>query len=129
MSASPPDLGRLLATLPSPDPRWFIRPDGKDASRTIHGVTHTLRVMIHAVEIAEGLRVAAWEREAVVLAALWHDIGRTHDGGDYYHGAKSAGKVVGLGLHAGHPQPLVEVALYAATHHSGDERHAERAAE
>ena len=118
----------LLATLPRPDPRWFLRPDGEDASGTIHGVSHTLRVMFHATEIADGLGVAAWERETVVLAALWHDIGRTHDGGDYYHGAKSAGKVVGLGLHRGLNPFHVDVALYAVTHHSGDEGHGERAA-
>jgi len=122
------DPSPLLATLPRPDPRWFLRPDGVDASGTIHGVSHTLRVMFHAAEIADALGVAAWEREAVVLASLWHDIGRTHDGGDYYHGAKSAGKVVGLGLHRGRDPTHVDVALYAVTHHSGDEGHGERAA-
>jgi hypothetical protein len=84
--------------------------------------------MFHAAEIADALGVAAWERETVVLAALWHDIGRTHDGGDYYHGAKSAGKVVGLGLHRGLERVHVDLALYAVTHHSGDEAHGERAA-
>ncbi len=128
MKSLPPDLASLVLALPAPDPRWFVRPDGLDASRTIHGVSHTLRVMIHAVEIADGLAIPSWEREAVVRAALWHDIGRSHDGGDYYHGAKSAGKAVGLGLHAGLPRSVVEVALYAATHHPGDEAHGERAA-
>jgi hypothetical protein len=85
--------------------------------------------MIHVVEIADLHRIDSWEREAAVLAALWHDIGRTHDDGDYYHGAKSAGKVVGLGLHEGLPRPVVDVALYAATHHSGDEGHAAKAAD
>jgi hypothetical protein len=124
----PPPLASLLSSLPRPDPRWFVRPTGEDASRTIHGVPHTLRVMIHAWEIAEALRISEEERASAVLAALWHDIGRTHDGGDYYHGAKSAGKVVGLRLHAGLPAGRVEVALYAVTHHSGDEGHAVPAA-
>jgi HD superfamily phosphodiesterase len=128
MSPPPTELPALLATLPAPDPRWFVRPSGKDASGGIHGVSHTLRVMVHAREIADALRVASWERDAALLAALWHDIGRTNDGSDYYHGAKSAGKVVGLGLHQSHPPGIVEVALYAATHHSGDEKHAEKAA-
>ena len=79
--------------------------------------------MIHAYEIAQALQVKKWERDAVVLAALWHDIGRTFDGGDYYHGAKSAGKVVGIGLHRGGPPEQLDVALYAVTHHSGDEEH------
>jgi HD superfamily phosphodiesterase len=128
MDALPPPLAALLSSLPQPDPRWFVRPSGEDASRTIHGVSHTLRVMVHVSEIALALRVSEWERDTAVLAALWHDIGRTHDGGDYYHGAKSAGKVVGLGLHAGWPADRVEVALHAVTHHSGDDAHAERAA-
>ena len=121
-------LQALLARLPSPNPRWFRRPDGRDGSRGIHGVGHTVRVMVHATELGEALRVAAWELQALERAALWHDIGRTNDGGDYYHGAKSAGKVVGLGLHANVPPHVLEAALYAVTHHSGDEGHGERAA-
>jgi putative nucleotidyltransferase with HDIG domain len=115
------DPTHLLATLPVPDPAWFVRPDGEDGSRTIHGVAHTRRVMVHAIEIAEEVGASVAEREAVLLAALWHDIGRTDDGRDYFHGAKSAGKVVGLGLHRRWPAELVEVALYAITHHSGGE--------
>jgi hypothetical protein len=109
------------------DPAWFIRPDGYDASRTIHGVGHTRRVRVHASEIAEALGLAVWEREALDCAATWHDIGRTNDHADYYHGAKSAGRVVGLGLHEGLDEPTVEVALFAVTHHSGSEEHAKRA--
>jgi hypothetical protein len=124
----PSSSASLLATLPRPDPAWFVRPDGFDPSRTIHGVSHTLRVMIHAAEIATALKVRARERDAVILAALWHDIGRTDDGADYYHGAKSAGKVVGLGLHRGLPQQVVDAALYAVTHHSGGEEYGVRAA-
>lgn len=117
-----------VAHLPSPAPSWFLRPDGTDGSRTIHGVSHTLRVMVHATEIAQALAVAEWEREAVLLAALWHDIGRTHDGGDFHHGAKSAGKVVGLMLHRGVAPRVLEAALHAVTHHSSSEEHGERAA-
>ena len=119
----------LLSTLPRPERAWFIRPDGYDASGPIHGVGHTRRVMIHAVEIAEAVGASPWEREAVIRATLWHDIGRTDDGADYYHGAKSAGKVVGLGLHRGLPPDIVEVALYAVTHHSGREDYGVSAAE
>jgi hypothetical protein len=118
-----------LDDIPSPDPAWFIRPDGEDGSRGIHGVMHTRRVLIHASEIATALTVEPWIREAVVRAALWHDIGRTDDGRDYYHGAKSAGKVVGLGLRHGLSRPIVELALLAVTHHSGGEEYGVRAAE
>ena len=115
--------------LPSPDPAWFIRPDGEDGSEGIHGVMHTRRVMIHAAEIAGALRVEPWVREVVVRAALWHDIGRTDDGGGYYHGAKSAGKAVGLGLHRGLPTSIARLVLLVVTHHSGGEAYGERAAE
>jgi len=107
---------------------WFDRPDGASGAHGIHGTGHTRRVLTHALEIASALEVAAWERKAVELAAGWHDIGRTNDGVDYYHGAKSAGKVVGLGLHQGIDAAVLEVALFAVTHHSGGEQHAESAA-
>lgn len=116
------------ADLPRIPTAWFMRPNGIDGSRGIHGVSHTLRVWVHATAIAAELAMAEWEREAVRLAALWHDIGRTDDDADYYHGAKSAGKVVGLGLHT-YTDPIVrEVALFAVTHHSGSEEHAESGA-
>jgi HD superfamily phosphodiesterase len=83
---------------------------------------------MHAREIAEAVGAASWEVEAVTHAALWHDIGRTHDGADYYHGAKSAGKAVGLGLQIGLEERVREAALFAVTHHSGSEWHAEQAA-
>jgi len=83
-----------------------------------------LAVVIEA--IAEGLALEQWQREAIELAACWHDIGRTNDGSDYYHGAKSAGRVVGLGLHVDQRvDPLIlETALFMVTHHCGDEGHA-----
>ncbi len=49
-------------------------------------------------------------------------------GVDYYHGAKSAGKVVALGLHEGIDPLVYETALFAVTHHCGSEPHAEDAA-
>lgn len=110
------------------EPVWFMRPDGHDASATIHGVAHTARVLTHALAIAEALGLRAWEREALACAARWHDIGRTDDTADYYHGAKSAGKVVGLGLHRGVSAPVLEAALFAVTHHCCPDEHAERAA-
>jgi len=114
--------------VPPVDHAWFVRPNGCDASRSIHGVGHTHRVWMHAMALAEELQLLEWQREALHCAAMWHDIGRTHDGVDYYHGAKSAGKAVALGLHCG-VEPLVyETALYAVTHHCGSEEHGERAA-
>jgi hypothetical protein len=112
----------------TPNPAWFIRANGFDASRGSHGLGHTRRVMLHARAIAQAEGFAAWEAEAAVLAALWHDLGRTGDGVDYYHGAKSAGKVLALNLHAGFSSLVVETALHAVVHHSGAEEHGTRAA-
>jgi hypothetical protein len=112
--------------LPDVPRAWFVRPDGVDASDTIHGRGHTLRVWVHAQELASELLLAPWQAEALHYAALWHDIGRVNDHADYYHGARGAGRVIGLGLHEG-LEPLVrEAALFAVTHHCGSEEHAER---
>jgi len=119
------------AELPTVDPGWFVRPNGHDASRTIHGLRHALRVWVHAMELATAVGMQPWQRDALHYAALWHDIGRTHDGADYYHGAKSAGRVVGLGLHL-EPEldPLIlETTLFMVTHHCGDEGRARQAAD
>ncbi|MHB1018101.1 MAG: HD domain-containing protein [Coriobacteriia bacterium] len=107
---------------------WFDRPDGSSGAHGIHGIAHTRRVWIHTQEIAEALGLADWQFEALHYAALWHDIGRTQDGVDYYHGAKSAGKVQGLGLHAGIDPRTRDTALYAITHHCGSEEHGRSAA-
>ena len=107
---------------------WFRRPDGSDGLNSIHGLTHTLRVAQHTAEISEAIGLTEQESKAAFQAALWHDIGRTNDRPDYYHGAKSAGKVVGMELHVGLDTAIVELALYAVTHHCGSEEHAERGA-
>lgn len=112
-----------------PDAAWFVRPDGKDGASGIHGVGHVWRVGVHARELAEALRLPPLEREALRLAALWHDIGRTCDGRDDLHGAKSAGKVAGLGLHRGVDARTLAVALFAVTYHSAPDRVGEDAAE
>ena len=119
----------IARDVPAVPAEWFERPDGSSGAHGIHGIAHTLRVWIHAQEIAEVLGLAEWQRETLHYAALWHDIGRTHDGVDYYHGAKSAGKAQGLGLHAGVDARVRDTALYAITHHCGDEEHGRRAAD
>ncbi len=113
---------------PAPHPAWFRRASGYDASESIHGLGHTRRVMVHAWAIAQAEAFLPWEQEALIHAALWHDIGRTDDSADYYHGAKSAGKVLALGLHQGLEPQVYETAIFAVTHHSGSEPHGERAA-
>jgi len=105
---------------------WFARPDGSSGAGAIHGTGHTKRVRSHALAIADELEFSEWERQAIECAACWHDIGRTNDGSDYYHGAKSAGKVIGMELHLAFDPRVLEAALFAVTHHCGSETHAER---
>lgn len=123
----PPD--DLLFTLPRPDPAWFIRSSGHRADGTIHGVRHARRVGVHALELAAELGATPEEREALRLAALWHDIGRECDGGDYFHGARSAGKVLGLGLHHGVERDVLDLALFAITYHPAPDGRGELAAQ
>ncbi len=117
-----------LDDIPSPGRAWFLRPDGRDASESIHGVGHTRRVTALALTLSDRLGVEPWQREAVLRAALWHDIGRTHDGGDHLHGGKSAGKAIGLGLHRGLEGRVVEAALHAVSFHCTEDRYGEESA-
>jgi hypothetical protein len=63
---------------------WFVH----DSS--LHGVRHTQRVHIHVRRLARGLSWDDADTELALLAALWHDIGRTNDGWDPGHGEDSA---------------------------------------
>ncbi len=112
----------LLDRLPRPEAAWFHDPEG------IHGVGHTQRVMIHASRICQAEGVDGDVLEAVVRAALWHDVGRFHNGVDYNHGARSVGKVIGLGLHEAIERPARDIAFLAAEYHSQDDEWGERAA-
>ena len=105
-------------TLPALPEEWFIRPDGKNAAGSIHGVGHTVRVWLHGQVLARDCAAFDWQREALHYAALWHDIGRVDDNADPLHGSRSAGRVIGLGLHAGLDERVREAALFAVTYHS-----------
>ena len=115
-----PDLGNLLAQLPPIDPAWFRNPDG------CHGLGHMRRSAIHALAIAAELGLPEDETLAAVSAAAWHDIGRASDGGDYMHGARSAGKVLGLGLTESMDPATRDMLLFAIEYHCQDLQWAER---
>jgi HD superfamily phosphodiesterase len=100
------------------DPRWFERPT------SIHGVSHTRRVLIHAQSIAEARDVDPDWFESLVLAVAWHDIGRKHDGREPEHGANSVEKVQRLGLHAGVDAQILARAFFAMEWHSVSDHHA-----
>ncbi len=103
--------------------RWFERPE------SIHGLSHTRRVLIHACEIAATSDLTAPEFESLVLAVAWHDIGRTQDGREPDHGAKSVARIHELGL-AGEVDPqILACLLFAVELHSVPDETALRRAE
>ena len=91
---------------------WFQSADG------IHGVGHTRRVIVHADALAAEVGLGTLEASAVHKAALWHDIGRSHNGVDWTHGMASVTKVMELGLHDGVPPTVLDLAFFAMEHHS-----------
>ena len=105
------------------DPVWFERP------QSIHGLSHTRRVLIHSSEVAASAGLDASEFESLVLAVAWHDIGRTHDGHDLEHGAKSVARIAELGLAADiEPHVLTRVFFAIELHSTYDETAIHRAA-
>lgn len=69
------------------DKNLFFNPDG------IHGMMHMKRVLLHVLSLATEFQLDDVEQEILVAAALYHDIGRTHDGRDDFHGEKSWDKL------------------------------------
>ena len=100
------------------DPRWFDRPI------SMHGVSHTRRVLIHAQAISTARDVDEVWFQSLVLAVAWHDIGRTHEGVEPEHGANSVAKVKRLGLHAGVDPQFLARAFFAMEWHSIADYHA-----
>jgi HD superfamily phosphodiesterase len=72
-----------LARRPDVAQDWFRR------YSSLHGVTHTQRVHVHAQRLLEQLAWNEADRELVLRAALWHDVGRCGDGVEPGHGASS----------------------------------------
>ncbi len=105
------------------EPAWFERP------HSLHGLSHTRRVLIHACAIAPAIGLDELEFEALVAAAAWHDIGRTHDGWDPAHGAGSVAKMRELGLGAGLPPEILARVAFSVELHSLHDAKAMRQAE
>jgi hypothetical protein len=84
----------------------------------IHGVRHTQRVHIHVQRLTEELGWPPEDRELVLAAALWHDIGRLGDGVEPGHGAGSVGRADELGLMAALTGEDAAVVRFAILRHS-----------
>ena len=97
------------------EPWWFLRP------HTIHGLSHTRRVLIHAVALAQPAGLDHTEFEALVYATSWHDIGRTHDGAEPEHGRQSVARLADLNLAVDLTRESFELVRFAIEWHSVDD--------
>lgn len=104
------------------EPWWFLRPG------SIHGLSHTRRVLIHAAALAGPADLDRTETDALILAAAWHDLGRTHDGLDTEHGRASVARLMDLNLAYDVAPEVLEPMLFAIEWHSTDDELAKQAA-
>ena len=65
----------------SPKPDWYINPE---IVSSIHGIAHTVRVMVYAVLLTRNLTNNS-DREALLIACSVHDTQRMNDKGDEGH--------------------------------------------
>lgn len=68
-----------------PKPEWYLNPE---IISSIHGIAHTLRVMVYAVLLTRDL-ISDSDREALLLACSVHDTQRMNDKGDEGHESRS----------------------------------------
>ena len=76
----------------------FERPWG------IHGVHHAWRVLFHTLVLCRLCRIDEADRNLLVSASLFHDIGRENDGRCYRHGKLSVEKMKLLNLFPADPE-------------------------
>ena len=73
-------------------PDLYHRPSG------IHGVGHVRRTLLLSLLMSDFDKLSIQHTLILAYASVYHDIGRTHDGVDYYHGYASYEKVLEHGL-------------------------------
>jgi Inosine-uridine nucleoside N-ribohydrolase len=61
-----------------------------------HGINHNLRVMLFSLYLSSRLNLNEEDRELIMTASAYHDIGRVDDTEDDLHGARSADKISAL---------------------------------
>jgi len=121
-AAARADAAAWAARAPDVPAEWFVR------RSTLHGVSHTQRVHIHAQRLTAELGWAKSDTRLVLAAALWHDIGRTDDGIDPNHGAKSSARAVELRLPAALAPEHAALVLFTIVWHCLPDERAEEAA-
>lgn len=64
----------------------FIKDEHYKHPNGIHGVGHVKRVLFHAITLSRALGLSGADRAILANAAVYHDIGRKHDGHCTMHG-------------------------------------------
>lgn len=64
-----------------------------ESPRGIHGISHTKRVLLHALNLAFELDLDEYDTKILATISNYHDIGRTNDDEDPYHGQESVKKI------------------------------------
>ena len=113
------------ALAPKVPDEWFARRSGRSS---LHGARHTQRVHIHAQRLTTELGWPEPDPRLALSAALWHDIGRLHDGKEPEHGRDSARHALNLGLTKPLAPADAELALFAVAFHSLRDEEGRRAA-
>ncbi len=77
---------------------FFILPTLYHSPNGIHGIGHVRRTLLLSLIMAYFDKLSARHTKILAYASVYHDIGRTHDGVDDYHGYASYQKVLEHGL-------------------------------
>lgn len=106
-------------------PEWFVDPGRAPG---LHGAKHIRRVYLLVLRLTVELGKSGPQPgmpqpdgrlgDLALHAALWHDLGRTHDGVEPGHGARSAERVLELGMTAHLPADDAALVLFAVRNHS-----------
>ena len=115
---------QLRDTPPPPQlpEQWFLR------RSPVHGVAHAQRVHMHAARLAALQGWPAADTRLVLAAALWHDIGRRHDGVEPSHGEAGVARLRALGLADELARSDATIVYFAIRHHCLRDECGERAA-
>ncbi len=116
------EIGLWSEQAPEVPGAWFLH------SSELHGVRHTQRVHIHARRLAQLLEWPAADTHLLLQAALWHDIGREHDGLEPEHGGNSVLRARELGLTQSLSAADAALVEFAMHQHSLEDAPAARAA-
>lgn len=89
---------------------YFFNPDG------IHGIRHAKRVLMLSLIFAKLYELDTRDRDILINASLYHDIGRVDDSIDFDHGRFSCDKLQKLDLLEANDEDM-EILRYVMTEH------------